>query len=144
MRTILVFFAAIIVIAGGAALGTRALIEHREEDHSDDTMHRWLHDKLDLTPEQVRSLEQLEVKFADDEKRLRTKLDEANRALAKAMVEDKAYTPRVTLAVEQVHHWMGELQKLSIAHLFDMRSHLTPEQNEKLLHYAEMALTDAP
>ncbi len=138
------FFAAVVVIACGAALGTRALMDHQEGDHSDDTMHRWLHDKLDLTPQQFESLHQLELKFADDEKRLRGQMDEANRQLAKVMLEDKAYTPHVAKAVEEVHHAMGELQKLTISHLFDMRSHLTDDQNEKLLHYAEMALTNAP
>jgi hypothetical protein len=143
MRSVLIFFAVVVIIACGAALGTRAVMDHHN-DPSDETMHRWLHDKLNLTPAQVESLHQVELTFADEEKRLQANLDDANRQLAKVMREDKAYTPRVTEAVEQVHHSMGELQKLSIAHLFEMRSHLTEEQNEKLLHFAEMALTNAP
>jgi hypothetical protein len=143
MRTVVFFFVAVVLVSCGAALGTRAFMDHHAAS-SNDTMHRWLHEKLDLSPAQKVSLHQLEVQFADDERRLKGNLSEANRQLAKAMVEDQAYTPRVTTAVEHVHHAMGELQKLSIAHLFEMRSHLTEEQNARLLHYAEMALTGAP
>ena len=35
---------------------------------------------------------------------------------------------------------MGELQKLSIQHIFEMKTVLTPEQFERLLHYAQQAL----
>lgn len=143
MRATFLFFVAVIVVAVGAAFGTRALVD-RHQDHADDTMHRWLHDKLDLTAAQREDLHQVELKYADEEKRLRSQYEEANRTLARAIREDRSYTPRVTAAVEAVHMRMGELQKLSIAHLFEMRAHLTEEQNEKLLHLAEMALTNAP
>jgi Spy/CpxP family protein refolding chaperone len=143
MRATILFFIAVIVVAAGAALGTRALMD-RQQDHADDTMHRWLHDKLDLTAAQREDLHQIELKYADEERQLRSRLDEANRALARVIREDSSYTPRVGAAVEEVHMRMGELQKLSIAHLFEMRAHLTDEQNERLLHLAEMALTNAP
>lgn len=143
MRATILFFVAIIVVAVGAALGTRALMDRRQS-HADDTMHRWLHDKLDLSATQRDDLHQIELKYADEERRLRQQFDEANRALARIIREEGSYTPRVGAAVETVHARMGELQKLSIAHLFEMRAHLSDEQNEKLLRLAEMALTNAP
>jgi hypothetical protein len=64
--------------------------------------------------------------------------------LARAIKEDKAYTPRVAAAVEHVHHCMGDLQKTSIEHVFAMRAVLSPEQGEKLLSLAQRALEQSP
>lgn len=106
-------------------------------------MHRWLHDQLGLTAEKKESLTRIETRFAVEEKSLQEALLQANRDLATAIREDGSYTPRVAAAVEQVHHQMGELQKLSIAHLFEMTTVLSPDQSAKLMQLAEMALTEA-
>ncbi|HEX9783973.1 MAG TPA: periplasmic heavy metal sensor [Opitutaceae bacterium] len=113
MRPVITFFVVVVLLACAAALGTRRLMD-RHDDPSNIMLHRWLHDKLELTSEQRAAIEEIEADFAAEEMRLRANLSEANRQLAKIMREDEAYTPRVTDAVEQVHHAMGELQKLSM------------------------------
>ncbi|RLC97736.1 MAG: heavy metal resistance protein [Chloroflexi bacterium] len=142
MRTTILFFFVVIGVAAISALATRHFIE--PPAHAPCTMHEWLHEELSLAEEQSASLTRLEEQFATEEAEVRTAYNAANRHLATVIREEGAFTPRVVTAVENVHRQMGELQKLSIAHLFEMTTMLTPEQNEKLMRYAEKALTQTP
>lgn len=108
------------------------------------TSHEWLHHELSLTDAQLKALEPVEAQFGQHQRQLADALRDANRQLAQAMAEDKAYTPRVAAAVEHVHHCMGDLQKVSIEHVFAMRAKLSPEQGDRLLELAQKVLEDSP
>ncbi|RKX35789.1 MAG: heavy metal resistance protein [Verrucomicrobia bacterium] len=142
MRTVILFFFVVIGVAAISALATRHFTE--QSPQTPDAMHGWLHEELNLTDEQEASLNRIEEQFAGEEAGLRAAFNAANRHLATVIREEGAFTPRVVAAVENVHREMGELQKLSISHLFEMTKVLAPEQNEKLMRYAEKALTETP
>ena len=143
MKKAVLFLAA---IAAVAALACYVTLKWSQDRVTADevTSHEWLHDELDLTDEQLQALEPIETKFAEQQKQLADALRDANRQLARAMAEDKAYTPRVTAAVELVHECMGNLQKASIEHVFAMRAVLTPEQGDRLLILAQKVLEQTP
>ena len=143
MKKGILFLAAIAAVAALACYFTLTWSQHRVTA-DEVTSHEWLHHELNLTDAQLNALEPVEAKFGDRQKRLAEALREANRQLAQAIAEDKAYTPRVTAAVEHVHHCMGDLQKASIEHVFAMRAMLTPEQGDKLLGLAQKALEQSP
>jgi Spy/CpxP family protein refolding chaperone len=86
----------------------------------------------------------IEKNFAEKQKVLREKIHVGNLELAAAMLEDKAFSERVAAAVERIHHAQGELQKLTIEHIFDMQTVLTPQQAEKLNKLAADALVQNP
>ena len=142
MRKTLLFLVAIAAVAALAAYGTLRFSHRVTEDEV--TSHAWLHHELNLTEAQLKMLEPVEAEFGDRQKQLAEALRDANRKLARAMGEDKAYTPRVAAAVEQVHHCMGDLQKASIEHVFAMRTGLSSEQGDKLLILAQKALEQSP
>ena len=142
MRKIILFLVAIAAVAALAAFGTMRWSHRVTADEV--TSHEWLHHELNLTEAQLKTLEPIEARFGDRQRQLAAALHEANRQLARAMAEDKAYTPRVTAAVEHVHHCMGDLQKASIEHVFAMRTELSPEQGDKLLILAQKALEQSP
>lgn len=143
MKKAILFLAAIAAVAALACYFTLSWSQHRVT--ADEVMsHDWLHRELKLTDAQLNALEPVEAKFGDRQKQLAAALRDANRQLARAIAEDKAYTPRVTAAVEHVHHSMGDLQKASIEHIFAMRAVLTPEQGDKLLVLAQQALEGSP
>lgn len=143
MKSILGFFVAVIAVAALASFCTLRWVAARSAPVSSDP-HEWLHSELKLTPEQRKTLEPIETRFAEREHRLRQEMRAANHKLALAIREGKAYTPEVAAAVEMIHHHMGELQKTSIEHLFEMCKVLTPEQGDKLLNLAERALDQSP
>jgi Spy/CpxP family protein refolding chaperone len=142
MRKTLFFLLAIALVAALATYGTLRWSHRPTVDEV--ASHEWLHHELNLTEAQLKTLEPIEETFGEKQHQLAEALHDANRQLARAMAEDKAYTPRVTAAVEHVHHRMGDLQKASIEHVFAMRAELTPAQGDHLLSLAEKALEQSP
>ena len=143
MKRFILFLVATAAVAAVACYVTLHFSQHRVTP-DEVTSHEWLHRELNLTAEQLKALEPIEQTFGARQRELAESLRKANRQLARVMAEDKAYTPRVTAAVEHVHHRMGELQKTSIEHVFAMRAVLSPEQGDRLLVLAQQALEQSP
>lgn len=143
MKKMALFLLAIAAVAAIACYVTLRVVQPRTTA-DDIASHEWLHRELKLTEAQHQALAPIEQSFGEKQRRLADALRDANRQLARALAEDKAYTPRVTAAVEHVHHCMGDLQKVSIEHVFAMRAVLTPEQGDKLLNLAQEALEHSP
>ena len=143
MKKIFAFLAVIAAVAAVASYLTLYLSRHRVTA-DEVTSHAWLHRELKLTEEQLRALDPVELKFGERQRQLSEELRVANRELARAMAEEKAYTARVAAAVEHVHHRMGELQKISIEHVFAMRAVLSPTQGDRLLDLAKQSLEQSP
>lgn len=143
MKTILAFFAAVVAVAALSSFCTWRWAASRPSAVSADA-HDWLHKELHVTPAQHKALEPIEARYAERERALREKMRQANLELAAAIAKSKGYSPEVAAAVEKVHQHMGELQKASLEHLFEMRTVLTPEQSERLLQLAHDALEKSP
>ncbi|MFT4956619.1 MAG: Spy/CpxP family protein refolding chaperone [Brevundimonas sp.] len=94
------------------------------------SLHQVVHDQMDLTPAQDRRLDEIETRFAVERARLQAEVRTANRELSDAIAQSQGDTPQVQAAVDHFHSAMGELQKATIAHVFEMRAVLTPEQAE--------------
>ena len=141
MKSLVAFFAAIVLVAAGSSFVTlRLAAPHKGSADS----HAWLHDELHLGPQQLKALEPIEARFAVREARLQEEMREANRELAAAIAAGRSNSPEVAAAVAKVHQRMGELQKASIDHIFEMREVLTPEQGKRLIELAQRALEEAP
>jgi len=91
-------------------------------------LHELVQHDLDLSADQEAELELIEHRFAARKAELEQKLRAANLALAGAMEADKSYSPAVQAAIDDFHTAMGELQKVTIEHVFEMREILTEEQ----------------
>lgn len=91
-------------------------------------LHALLHRELDLTADQHRKLDEIEARFAARRAELEAEMRADNARLAAAIAAEKGYGPRVTAAIDHSHMMMGELQKATLEHVFEMRSVLTPAQ----------------
>lgn len=91
-------------------------------------LHDIVHERLDLTGEQLSRLEVIEADFAAERQALELEMRAANIDLATAIREEHGYGPGVTAAIERFHRAMGELQSETIRHVFAMREVLTPAQ----------------
>lgn len=87
-----------------------------------------VHRELDLNPEQNRQLEAIEARYAARKRALEAEMRDAARAIADAVFEDRAQTPRVQQAIDRFHDAMGQMQHDAIAHVFEMREVLNLEQ----------------
>lgn len=118
---------------GGLYLGQTLLHLNQQTTTSNtNNWHQRLHQNLDLSIEQHKKLDVIESKFNSRQKELEKNIKQANRKLAQAFRTEKKYGASVVDATNQIHHHMGDLQKATLEHLFEMRSILTEEQNKKL------------
>ena len=124
-RAILIVMLAFLAALGGAYAG-RLLIQ--PDSHPVNALHVLLYEKLDLTAGQLQRLKALEAGYMHDKDRLERAMREDNAKLADAIAAEHGYGPGVEAAVDHSHHNMGELQKVTLEHIFAMRGVLTPEQ----------------
>ena len=143
MKAMRGFFAAVIAVAALSSFCTFRWVAMRPPVVSADA-HEWLHRELHVTAEQHKALEPIEERFAEKERMHRAEMRAANRQLAAAIRKGNANSPELAAAVHLIHLHMGDLQKDSLDHLFEMRAVLTPEQSDKLMQLAEKALEDTP
>lgn len=120
--------AVLAALTSGAATWASATWVMRERQPPN--LHSVVHEKLDLSAEQDRRLDVIEARFAAQRPALEAEVRAANRELAAAIAASDGDTPQVQAAVDHFHTAMGDLQKATIAHVFEMRSVLTPAQAE--------------
>ena len=132
---------ALAVAAGllGAWTGVRYFADHGDEAAP---LHAMLHDGLELTVEQERRLEAAETRFAARRQALEAEIRRANAELAVAIRTSERYGPEVQAAVDHFHRAMGDLQKETILHVFEMRAMLTAEQAAEFDEKVSRALTE--
>ena len=136
--TALLFLLLVFVVAVvGAYLSNRMCCSMRPS-HQD--AHDWIHTQLGLTPQQKAALGVLEKPYHEKRSGLERELSLANKELAEAIRSDGRDSDRVHAAIGKIHSSMGELQMLTISHVFEMKEVLSPEQYQKLLHFTADAL----
>jgi nickel and cobalt resistance protein CnrR len=122
---VLVVVVAFAAALAGTWLGQQLLADGRQ---SETELHAFLHGDLDLDAAQTEKIEAIEQRFATRRKALELEMRAANARLAEAMEAEHGYGSEVTAAVDHTHHVMGEMQKETLEHLFEMRSVLRPDQ----------------
>lgn len=126
--TSILITAVLAALASGAATWASATWILR--DRQPPSLHSVVHEQLDLNTDQNRRLDAIEARFTPRRMALETEVRAANRELAAAIAASQGDTPEVQAAVDHFHAAMGDLQKATLAHIFEMRSVLTPAQAE--------------
>ncbi|MBN8707994.1 MAG: hypothetical protein BGO12_12985 [Verrucomicrobia bacterium 61-8] len=138
-QSVLLLLLAVFVVACVASC-LAILITNKWQKPTAQNAHDWIHSQLAITAEQEKALEPIEKRYRDKRRDLEQRLLLANRELAEAILADGRDSTRVHDAIETIHADMGELQKVTIGHVFEMREVLTPEQYKKLLNLTANAL----
>lgn len=105
------------------------------------SLHEIVHRDLDLAPEQLARIEDIEARFAQRRVGLEQRVQAANRELARAIAESDGDSRGVQPAVGHFHDAMGDLQQATITHIFEMRTVMTPAQAERFDRSVVQALT---
>jgi len=121
---------AVLAAAEGAAAAWGAMTIQARQDRPAD-LHHLVHERLDVSPEQDRRLDEIEAAFAERRAPLEAEVRQANAELSAAIAASQGETPEVQAAVDHFHTAMGDLQMATIRHVFEMRAVLTPEQAEE-------------
>lgn len=105
---------------------------------------KWLEEKLDLTDNQVKQMSDVEKKFDEDRAKLMQEITQANKDLAKVLIEEKKYSDRVKAASDRVDDLQAQLKTVTIQHFYDMKPSLTTEQIEIMNQLIVHALSHSP
>lgn len=124
-RTLLVALIAFLAAIAGVFAGRMVA---SPEPPSETELHALLHNKLKLAPTQQDKIEALEKGHAVRNRALDLEMRAANARLAEAIEAEHGYGSKVTAAIDNSHHVMGELQKETLEHLFAMRAVLNSDQ----------------
>lgn len=138
-----VMVAAVVVLASTSSWVTLCCVrwnEHHEGHERHEDAHDRIHGELKITGEQEKQLELPERRYEEDKRHWTEKIRLANVDLATALREDKSESPRVLAAVERIGEAQGELQKVTLRHVFEMKSILTPAQYDRLIELTAEAL----
>lgn len=140
------FYAALLLVLAIAAgsLGAFATGRWLANEDAPHGMHDFVHKELHLTSDQEVRLDVLERNFAVERRKLELALRSANAGLAQAMSEEHRYGPKVGAAIDDVHARMGDLQKATVRHVFNMRALLDPGQQKAFDREVSQALTSEP
>jgi nickel and cobalt resistance protein CnrR len=139
-------FALTLLLAFGAAIGG-ALIGRTwiaPPPPVESELHQVMHADLKLEPAQELRIEAIEQQYAQRRQALEAELRADNARLASAIQAEHGYGPQVAAAVDASHHAMGELQKVTLEHVFAMRSVLRPDQAARFDEAVVKALTVKP
>lgn len=134
----------ILLALGAGFLGAVGANQWAAQNVDNTSLHSFVHDELELSDKQLQTLDEMEDKFSIKRRSLELSLRAANATLADAMDQEHEYGPKVASAIETVHERMGELQKATVQHVFEMRSILTPQQQEAFDQRVGDALTADP
>jgi Spy/CpxP family protein refolding chaperone len=142
-----VFFSC--VLAGGAAWFVTDWTLHRHgeshaHDHLEPDFHAWMHEHLDITPEQHEKLEPIEAEFERQRIRLKGEIQAAGVELAATISEANVNDARLKSALERLNKSQGELQRLTLDHFFAMKRYLRPAQARKMVEWTHDSLARHP
>uniref|UniRef100_UPI003783EA9C periplasmic heavy metal sensor n=1 Tax=Prosthecobacter sp. TaxID=1965333 RepID=UPI003783EA9C len=137
------------VLAGVAAwlVTDWALHRHGEShahNHEEQDFHTWMHEHLDITPEQHAKLEPIEAEFEVERTRLKNDIRTAGAELATTIGATNVNDARLKSALERLNKSQGDLQRLTLDHFFAMKRYLRPAQAEKLVEWTHDSLARQP
>ncbi len=109
-----------------------------------DTVYQMVHQDLKLTPAQTQRIDQIEDRYAHQRNALRAQIGSANAELGEALANEMALGTAAQRALEHLQTAMGSLQKETILYVLEVRSVLTPQQQQVLDQKVFESLTDGP
>jgi len=118
--------------------------ESHAQDHSEPDFHAWMHEHLDITPEQHAIMEPLVAEFAERRVILRTAIRKSGHEVAESISAADPNDIRLKSALEALNRSQGDLQRLTLDHFFAMKRHLRPAQAKRLLDWTYDSLTREP
>lgn len=133
--------AAIAIISAASSFLTLRMVS-RDQGHPAEDYHEWIHKKLNMTPEQERRSLTSERRYEETKRHLEEVIRLANSELAERILKDKSYSPLVEKSVAEIHSAVGQLQKATLEHIFELKEVLDAEQYGRLIELTAQGLSE--
>lgn len=139
--TATVALSALVALAVSRQVAGPAHTHEPAGDHAD-AFHAWLHEQLEITPEQEEQLAPIEHSYAEERKELQRRIDGSGQRLARALEDPEGRRNELDAALAEIRAAQGQLQGLTIHHFLEMKSHLSPDQAAKLLQWTRESIVN--
>jgi hypothetical protein len=139
--TLALAIATIAFISGASSFLTLWIV-NRDEDYRAKDYHEWIHKKLNISAEQERRSLSSERRYEETKRHLEEVIRLANIELADSILKDKSYSSSVEKSVAEIHSAMGQLQKATLEHIFELKDVLDTEQYERLMELTVQGLSE--
>lgn len=103
-------------------------------------LHTYIHDQLQIDEGRIGQLEEIETRYGEQKQALEQSIRQLNAELADAMLATDTYTEEVQEIINKIHVAMGELQQVTVEHLFELQGILEEEQKERFRQMVTNAL----
>ena len=133
--------AAIAIISAASSFLTLRMVS-RDQGHPAEDSHAWIHKKLNMTAEQERRSLTSERRYEETKRHLEEVIRLANSELAERILKDKSYSPSVEKSVAEIHSAVGQLQKATLEHIFELKEVLDAEQYGRLIELTAQGLSE--
>jgi Spy/CpxP family protein refolding chaperone len=141
-----------VVLAGAAAyVGTRLGEQQLKPAEAPrarlllrDSVYQMVHQDLKLTDDQKRKIDEIEARYAHRRNALRAQIGSANAELGEALANEMALGTAASRALEHLQGSMGDLQRETILYVLEVRSVLTPPEQQVLDQKVFESLTQGP
>ena len=97
-----------------------------------ESVYQMVHQDIQLSEDQKRRIDDIEARYAHRRNELRAKIGAANAELGEALANEMALGTAATRALEHQEQDMGDLQRETILYVLEVRSVLTPKQQQAL------------
>lgn len=115
--------------------------EGHAHDHVETDLHSWMHEHLDITPEQHAKLDPVEKEFEQRRVALKARISAADVELAQIISTPEVDEARMKDALGRLNQSQAELQRLTLDHFLAMKRHLRPAQARKLVEWTHDSLS---
>ena len=109
-----------------------------------DSVYQMVHQDLSLTAMQSRKIDEIEARYAHRRNELRAQIGSSNAELGEALANEMALGTAASRALEHLQQSMGDLQRETILYVLEVRSVLTPKQQQVLDQKVFESLTAGP
>lgn len=109
-----------------------------------DNVYQMVHHDMALTPDQRRKIDEIEARYAHRRNELRAQIGSADAELGEALANEMALGTAASRALEHLQQAMGDLQRETILYTLEVRSVLTPQQQQVLDQKVFESLTAGP
>jgi Spy/CpxP family protein refolding chaperone len=109
-----------------------------------DSVYQMVHQDMQLTDDQKHKIDAIEERYAHRRNELRAKIGSANAELGEALANEMALGTAASRALEHQQQDMGDLQRETILYVLEVRSTLTPKQQQVLDQKVFESLTAPP
>ena len=135
--------AGLVLIVGVGSYGAgKLLMRENTADRPVDRGFEMLQRYLELTPEQVGEIADIDAEFAQSRAPLREEISAAAEELESVFRKPDSTVGEAVAAAERLGEVHNDMQVNSIRYMYRMREHLTPEQKERMANVMSRGMRD--